>query len=155
MSYNNVKISKMTIEDLNTISNILFSDFDDFWNIHTLEEELKNESSYYLVAKIDNKIVGFAGMKTVLDEADIMNIVTRKDFRNSGIGSTLFKQLIHFAKENGIKKLTLEVNENIIPAIHLYEKFGFKKIAIREKYYNNIHTAIVMQLTFNIVKLSS
>ncbi len=152
MIYNNVKISKMTLTDLYTIRDVLISEFDDFWNINTFEEELNSENSYYFIAKIgDNTIVGFAGIKKILDEADIMNIVTRKQFRNSGIGAILFENLINFSKEKKIRKLTLEVNENNLPAIHLYEKFGFKRIALRTNYYSNSDTAIIMQLNLDIM----
>ena len=142
---NKIEISKMSLKDFEKIKDSLVTDFDDFWNVNTLKEELSNQNSYYLVAKINDVIVGFAGLKSVLDEADIMNIVTKKDLRGRGIGSILFEHLINFAKANGIKKLTLEVNENNTPAIILYEKFGFKPIAKREKYYNGIDTAIIMQ----------
>ena len=80
------------------------------------------------------------------DEADIMNVVTKKDIRNSGVGSALFSAIIDYAKSNKVKKITLEVNENNLSAIHLYEKFGFVKIAERKKYYNGTDTAIIMQL---------
>ena len=84
----------MTLDDFNKIKDVLISDFDDFWNVNTLEEELINENSYYLVAKIENQIVGFAGIKSVLDEADIMNIVTRKDKRNMGFAKFVLNELI-------------------------------------------------------------
>ena len=42
----------------------------------------------------------------------------------------------------------LEVNENNIPAIKLYEKFNFQKVGLRKKYYNNIDNAILMTLYF-------
>lgn len=147
MCYNNVKICKMTLEDLYRISDILISDFDDFWPVNTLEQELKSENSYYLVAKINNEIVGFAGIKMVLNEADIMNIVTRKNYRNHGIGSILFQEILKYAKQKSIEKLTLEVNENNHTAIHIYEKYGFKKIATRKNYYHNNDTAVIMQLS--------
>ena len=146
MSYNNVEISKMTLTDFNSIKDILISDFDDFWNANTFFNELENENSYYLVAKINNEIVGFAGMKIILDEADVMNVVTKKDKRNLGIGFCILEKLIYIAKEKDIKKLTLEVNEKNLAAIHLYEKFGFKQVAVRNKYYNNADNAIIMQL---------
>ena len=139
-------ISKMTLEDFEEIKDVLTSQFDDFWNSEILRNELKNENSYYLVAKQGDTIVGFVGIKSVFDEADIMNIVTRKDCRNLGIGTYIFEQLLRLAKENEIKKITLEVNENNSSAIHLYEKFGFKKIAVRKNYYNNVENAIIMQL---------
>ena len=143
---NKIEISKMTLTDFEEIQNILTSEFDDFWNSETLKNELENNNSYYIVAKTNNNIVGFAGIKTVLDEADIMNVVTKKDIRNSGIGSALFSAIIDYAKSNNVKKITLEVNENNLSAIHLYEKFGFVKIAERKKYYNGTDTAIIMQL---------
>ena len=143
---NKIEISKMTLTDFEEIQNILISEFDDFWNSETLKNELENNNSYYIVAKINNNIVGFAGIKNVLDEADIMNVVTKKDIRNSGIGSALFSAIIDYAKSNNVKKITLEVNENNLSAIHLYEKFGFIKIAERKKYYNGTDTAIIMQL---------
>ena len=143
---NKIEISKMTLTDFEEIQNILTSEFDDFWNSETLKNELENNNSYYIVAKINNNIVGFAGIKNVLDEADIMNVVTKKDIRNSGIGSAIFSAIIDYAKSNNVKKITLEVNENNLSAIHLYEKFGFVKIAERKKYYNGTDTAIIMQL---------
>ena len=144
---NNIQISKMTLDDFNKIKDVLISDFDDFWNVNTLEEELINENSYYLVAKIENQIIGFAGIKSVLDEADIMNIVTKKDKRNLGIGSALLEKLLNDAKAKEIKKITLEVNESNISAIHLYKNFGFKEISIRENYYNKTDNALIMQLS--------
>ena len=143
---NKIEISKMTLTDFEEIQNILTSEFDDFWNSETLKKELQNSNSHYVVAKINNIIVGFAGIKTVLDEADIMNVVTKRNIRNSGIGSALFSAIIDYAKSNKVKKITLEVNENNLSAIHLYEKFGFIKIAERKKYYNGTDTAIIMQL---------
>lgn len=143
----NIQISKMTLDDFYQIKDVLISDFDDFWNVNTLEQELTNENSNYLVAKIENQIVGFAGIKSVLDEADIMNIVTKKDKRNSGIGSALLEKLLNVAKEKEIKKITLEVNESNISAIHLYKNFGFKEISIRENYYNKTDNALIMQLS--------
>lgn len=139
------KISKMTIEDLKSIKNILASDFDNFWSFDVLEDELECDNSYVIVAKnTDNTIVGFAGLKTILDEADIMNIVVKKDFRHNGIGSILLENLINYSKNTNMKTLTLEVNENNLSAIRLYDKFSFDKLGIRKKYYNGESDAIIM-----------
>lgn len=146
MSNNNLVISKMTIEDFDQIKNNIISDFDDFWNEQTLQNELNSPTSYYLVAKLHNEIVGFAGIKIVLDSADIMNIVIKKDNRNCGIGYLLLIELLSIAKQKNINTITLEVNENNLPAIHLYEKLGFKKIAERKKYYQNTYDAFIMQI---------
>lgn len=139
------KISKMSIEDLKSIKNILTTDFDNFWSFDILEEELECSNSYVIVARdINNTIVGFAGIKIILDEADIMNIVVKKDFRHNGIGSLLLENLINYSKNMNLKTITLEVNENNLSAIRLYDKFSFDKLGIRKKYYNGESDAIIM-----------
>ena len=141
----NLKLSKMSIEDLKSIKNVLASEFDNFWSYDVLEEELECDNSYVIVAKADeNTIVGFAGLKVILDEADIMNIVVKKDFRHNGIGSVLLKNLINYSKDLNLKTITLEVNENNLSAIRLYDKFSFDKLGIRKNYYDGKSDAIIM-----------
>ena len=135
----------MEIQDLNSIANILETDFDNFWNYNVFKEELTNEISKYLVAKINNQIVGFAGIIPVLDEADISNIVVNKNFRNQKIGSSLLEALIDLAISFNIKIINLEVRKSNVPAIKLYEKYGFEVCGIRKNYYNNTEDAILMK----------
>lgn len=75
-----------------------------------------------------------------------MNIVTKKNMRNIGIASQLLTEVIKYCKNLNLKSIYLEVNENNLPAIHLYEKYGFKRIGLRKKYYNNTDNAILMEL---------
>lgn len=133
------KIEKMTISDLEQIKDVLEKDFDDFWKVNTLKEELLSNYSYFIAIKLSktNEILGFAGFKKTLDTADIMNIVVRKDFRNKKIGKKLLTSLIQKAKEQDIKTVFLEVNSKNLPALKLYENIGFKKIGIRKNYYKN------------------
>ena len=144
----NIVIEEMKLKDLRNIKNNLTSEFDDFWNFNILKEELQNENSKYIVAKINDEIVGFAGIKIIIDEADIMNIVVKNNFRKKGIGSLLLQQLIDLSKTLNITSISLEVNEKNIAAISLYKKFNFKEIGIRKKYYNN-NNAILMIKTLN------
>lgn len=145
----NLEIYNMTISDLNIISDTLSDNFDDFWTYNVFKSELENPNSSYLIAKLDNEIVGFAGIWRAYDDIHITNIVTKKDKRNLGIGTKLLENLIILARKSKLNSLTLEVNEHNAPAIKLYEKFGFSKIGIRKKYYNNIDNAIIM--TLNLV----
>ena len=144
----NIIIDEMTLEDLDSISTNLETDFDDFWNFEIFKEELANTNSMYLVLKYENEIVSFGGIKFILDEADIMNIVTKKDKRNQGFAKFLLNELITMAKEQNCKTITLEVNENNLPAIKLYKDFKFKEIGKRKNYYKNGDTAILMTYTF-------
>lgn len=141
-----MKIEKMTLTDLNTIKEILSTEFDNFWNYNILEEELSSSNSYYIVCKLNNEVIGFAGIKFSVDSADIMNIVTKKQYRNKGIATLLLKNLISICSSKNIHSLFLEVNENNKIAIHLYTKLNFKQISIRKNYYQN-ESGIIMLLS--------
>lgn len=75
-----------------------------------------------------------------------MNIVVRKNKRQEGIGSKLLGKVLEIAKEWKAQSITLEVNETNLQAINLYQKFGFKQVGFRKKYYYNIDNAIIMNL---------
>ncbi len=141
-----IKISTMEQSDIDLITPNFSTDFDEFWNINTLQNDFNNTNSTYFIAKLDDEIVGFAGLLKICDEANIMNIVTKVNKRNLGIGSKLLSKLIESAKEQNCTSITLEVNEHNSSAIHLYEKFNFKRIGLRKKYYNNVDDAIIMSL---------
>ena len=132
-----INIFEMSLEDLEKIKDIIISDFDDFWNYNILKEELESTNSRYIIAKTnDGEIIGFAGIKIIIDTADIMNIVVKKAYRNQGVGNFLLTNLISICKNLNLSSLSLEVNEDNVSAIHLYEKFGLKRIGLRKNYYH-------------------
>lgn len=139
-----IDVNAMTFDDIDSIQSNFSENFDKFWSIDILKNDLNSENSKYIIAKIDNEIVGFAGIKVIFDEADIMNIAIRIDKRKLGIGSILLEKLIELSRLSNCTSITLEVNENNIPAICLYEKYNFERIGLRKKYYNNVDDAIIM-----------
>ena len=134
---------KMDIQDSEEIKDVLLSDFDDFWSYEVLREELLSDSSLYIVAKKQNEIIGFAGIKIIIDEADIMNIVVKKSYRNNGIGSLLLENLILISNKKNLNFINLEVDCKNTIAINLYKKFGFEEISLRKNYYKN-NDAMIM-----------
>lgn len=143
----NLVINTMTTSDLDNIQDVLQSDFDDFWSYSILKSELFNENSKVIVAKLDNTIVGFASIWKAVDDAHITNIVTHKKYRKLGIASKLLEELIKIAKSYNVQSLTLEVNEENIPAQNLYKKYQFKILGKRKNYYKD-KAAIIMTLFF-------
>lgn len=133
----------MTIDYLNKISNDLGS-FDNFWTVNIFKQELNNPNCHYIVITQDEEIVGFGGISIVLDEATINNIAVRVDKRNHKIGSKILHKLIEISNCLNCSCVTLEVNVENLPAIKLYENFGFKKLGIRKKYYNGLFDAYIM-----------
>ena len=141
-----MEMHTMRLSDLEEIKNTLQTDFDDFWNFEIFKEELANNNSSYLVLRYDDEIVCFGGIKIILDEANIMDIVTKKNKRNQGFARYVLNELINISKEQNCTSITLEVNENNLPAVHLYELFNFKEVGRRKNYYKNGDTAILMTL---------
>ena len=137
-----ISIETMQTSDLDHLD---ISKFDNFWNIDILKDELKSQNSEFVCAKIENKVVGFAGIKIVLDTADIMNIAVKEDYRRQGIATLLLNNILDICNEKNIKTINLEVNEENFSAIRLYQKFGFKENGRRKKYYDNKFDAILME----------
>lgn len=149
IDFTKIEIMTMRLSDLEEIKTTLQEDFDDFWNYEIFKGELVNTNSSYLVLRYDDEIVCFGGFQKIIDNADIMNIVTKKSKRNMGFARLILNELINIAKEENLKSITLEVNENNKPAIHLYELFDFKQVGLRKNYYKGTDNAILM--TLNII----
>lgn len=107
------------------------------WSKQSLEEELDNETSLFLVAKEENEVIGYIGMSIVIDEGYIFNVAVRESYRNKGVATALINELVTYGKKNNFSFITLEVRESNQPAISLYSKFGFIKAGERKDYYSN------------------
>ena len=134
---NDIEVSEMTIKDLEAINKNLEKDFDNFWNSNLLQKEIESEKSKVYVIKSDKKIVGFGSISIVLDEAEITNIVIRKNCRGKKLSLFLMTILIDYAIKSNCKKIYLEVNENNVIARRLYRKFCFDVVGSRKNYYKN------------------
>lgn len=85
----------------------------------------------------ENRIVGFAGMWTVYDEAHITTIGVDPDVRGHGLGEWLLVHLIDEAVKRRAAWLTLEVRVSNEPAQALYRKYGFTVHGTRKRYYSD------------------
>ena len=75
----NIKICQMSQEDIDSIKENFSSDFDEFWSYETLSQDFKcSDSTYFVCKTLDDIVIGFIGLKIVLDNADIMNIAVKR-----------------------------------------------------------------------------
>ena len=105
-----------------------------------LENLLKSHNQILLVADVKGNIVGTASYTTSnikrLSHRGSIGLCIQKEFWNQGIGTLLMESLIKFAKEEAKSKIvSLAVRSDNSRAIHLYKKFGFKKVGTFEGYY--------------------
>lgn len=87
-------------------------------------------------------VIGYLSYSIMYEKAEINNIYVLNEYRGQGIGSKLLDYLVKKCKI--CENITLEVRKNNINAIHLYKKYGFKEVAIREKYYNGVDGILMM-----------
>ena len=116
------------------------------WARTEFESLISDKNKVCLVAVFEDKIVCYVGAETVLDECNIGNIVTDREYRGRGIASLLMKELLSVLKDRGIVKVFLEVESGNIPAIALYEKNGFKEYGQRRGYYGQGKDAVLMSM---------
>ena len=134
-------VTEMAITDKEFIIDN-YDKFSSSWDIKAFKSDA--DDSKYFVSKIDTEVFGYISYRVVLDEVEIMNVVTREDARNMGIASSLLSYLI---RNVDASKFNLEVNENNKVAIKIYKKFGFMEVGKRKNYYNNgKENAILMSL---------
>ena len=142
---NNLIIRPMTIDDVDEVYTVEEDCFVDPWSKDSIRKELKNDLARYLVAEIDDKIVGYVGVWFVVDEGHITNVAVHSDYRGKKIGDRLVKEMVELCKENNLVAMTLEVRTSNTVAQNLYRKYGFKMGGIRKEYYSdNKEDAIIM-----------
>lgn len=83
--------------------------------------------------------VGFVGVWLLEDEAHIVTIAVRESHRGRGIGELLLIAAIELAQQNQRPLLTLECRVSNTVALNLYEKYGFKQVGLRPRYYSDNH----------------
>ena len=140
-----VKISKLQKEDIEAVSRIEESAFSMPWKAKDFEQLLADEKSLYLVAKLDETVVGCCGVTNVCGEGNINNVVVDEAYRGQGIAFAMMQELLVQGRQAGCAEFTLEVRVSNAPAIHLYEKLGFVSEGIRPKFYEKpVEDAMIM-----------
>lgn len=129
-------------QDFNRINEIGLLIKDNFSTIYKIEEDIKNDYVHIYVYEEDNKVLGFIHIEEHFEITDIINIAVDSSYQGKGIG----KKLLQYVIDNtNADKIMLEVKENNIPAIKLYESMGFKEIHMRPNYYEGNINALIME----------
>lgn len=132
-----MKYERMTASHTQAVAEIEKVCFSDPWSLNSINSELDNPLSLWLVALDGDRVAGYVGSQTVLGGSDMMNLAVLPEYRKQGIGERLVNELVEHLKENGACCLVLEVRQSNEPAISLYTKLGFQQVGLRPNYYRN------------------
>ncbi len=130
-----VVMDNMTAEDIEEILKIEKSLFSSPWNQWIFKAEMKKKRSSCLVARIEGVMVGYAILNYLEKEGHLMNLAVVPEYQKRGIGSVLLTRLMKVAKQNGVRRIILEVRPSNLSARRFYRKFGFQEIGVRKEYY--------------------
>ena len=109
---------------------------ENFRKVYSINEMLEDGISKVFVYEKDDQVVGFLTATYLYETCDILSLVVDPLYRKQMIASNLLDYLISDMDEN-LKVITLEVATKNIPALNLYEKFGFEVIHVRKNYYKD------------------
>jgi ribosomal-protein-alanine N-acetyltransferase len=141
-----MRLGPMQAGDLDAVQRIERASFTTPWPAYAYRQEIEtNRLAHYIVARAGDDIVGFAGMWMMVDQAHITTFAVDPKWRRKGIGSQMVVALLQMARPLGARQATLEVRLSNLAARHLYEKFSFRPVGIRPRYYSdNGEDALIM-----------
>ncbi len=101
----------------------------------------------FIVAEINGFVVGYvAGFMAKEGVGRVFSLAVHPSYHNRGVGGNLLKEIIEIFRSMGVTEVVLEVRSGNIKARRFYERHGFHKIGILEKYYNDAENACLMEL---------
>jgi ribosomal-protein-alanine acetyltransferase len=96
-----------------------------------------------LAARVNSEIAGFAIARVDIGRntsfGHILTVDIAPAYRRKGIAQKLLHEIETIFREKGIKECRLEVREDNVAALNLYQKLGYKKVGKLEKYYGDAH----------------
>ena len=120
--------------DLDQISTIEKETNDFPWTLNNFKSSLDAGNSS-IVLKDNKNILGYAFFSVIGTDSHLLNITISEDYQGKGFGKKILKKVLLQSKVLGATIVFLEVRVSNFRAISFYEKFGFKRDAIRYNYY--------------------
>jgi len=133
-----VVVDPMRLDDVTAVHEIERLSFRTPWPSYAFEQELRgNRLAHYVVARAGDRVVGFAGVWLMVDEAHVTTFGVHPDWRRQGIGRQLLLNLVELSRAIGARRMTLEVRASNEAAQALYSGFGFDEAGRRPRYYTD------------------
>ena len=122
------------------------------WTLPQLAGVMMMPGTWLTIARVDAASLGFALVRSVLDECELLLLAVHPSWRGRGIGKELLIDSLKTARRRGIRSMNLEVRSSNT-AIKLYEKTGFEYVHRRPGYYRGSDGQLHDALSFRIEML--
>lgn len=128
------QLRPMQMDDLDAVMAIEPTIYSHPWTRGNFSDSLNSGYSAW-VLELNQKMIGYALLMMVLDEAHLLNLSITKSQQKKGLGRYLLEHMLQIAKNHRAANIFLEVRPSNISAIALYENMGFCEMAVRRGYY--------------------
>lgn len=131
-----IALAPLTLDDVEAAAVLEARTYPTPWSRQVFRDELTAEGRTYLKAiDGDRRMVGYAGLMVVGEEAHITTVVVDDAYRGGRVGTRLMLELVDRAVGAGARSLTLEVRVSNAAAQALYRRFGMAPVGVRKRYY--------------------
>jgi ribosomal-protein-alanine N-acetyltransferase len=128
----------MAAADIPAVHAIERASFPVPWPDYAFRQELEsNRMARYLVARVGEDPVAYAGVWLMVDEAHVTTFAVLPMWRRHGVGARLMLALLQASAAAGARVATLEVKIGNTAARALYQRFGFRPVGVRPHYYSD------------------
>ncbi len=79
-------------------------------------------------------------------EFEVAKMAVTESAQGAGVGRRVLQHTVEAARKMGAKRLYLETNARLVPAISLYERAGFQRLPDRKSRYDRAN--VFMELMF-------
>jgi len=142
-------IRPMTVADLAAVA-VLEAENPSPWAIEQLTSELNQENGWMFIAESNTSglIHGFAYGRSCAGEAELLKIAVGRKYQRQGVAAQLMTHILGYLAAQGTDHCFLELRATNLPALALYERFGFCRMGLRKNYYASpSEDAITMKKT--------
>lgn len=147
-----ISIEEAGPDDLDGIMRVMdaaFSpEYGEAWSISQCRSMLTIPGSHMFVTRSGVQICGFAFLRIILDEAELLMIAVHPDHARRGTGRALLEHVTSCCQTQGVKRLHLEVREDNHFAMRLYVSDNFGQIGLRPAYYRGVNGQTANSITF-------
>ncbi|MDH5186165.1 MAG: ribosomal protein S18-alanine N-acetyltransferase [candidate division WOR-3 bacterium] len=140
-----MKIERMQVSDLKEVMEIEKASFKMPWKRAYFVYDMNRAQAYCMVARGNNRVLGYLIGWKVDDKLHIANIAVQPDERRKGIGGKLLKTILEIGKEIKCKGIFLEVRVSNRIAQNFYRKFGFVHTFTQKQYYHDGEEALILE----------
>jgi ribosomal-protein-alanine N-acetyltransferase len=122
------------------------------WTRQDIAELLASAGGGGLLLWLEDRDLGMALWRTIVDEAELLTIAVDMAYRRRGAARAMLVAVIDRALQQGARALFLEVGVDNPAARSLYAQMGFETVGRRPGYYQRpagVADALVMRLRLN------